>query len=734
MQSIELKDFQVDIVNKLLDVTLNGDKQQILLQSPTGSGKTIILLSFIEEYYKELSNSVFIWLTPGTGDLEEQSMNKMRKVLPGYSCKNLRDVLTSGFDFGDTCFINWETITKKGNNALKETEKKNLFERITQGHNKGCKYIVLVDEEDKNNTFKAKAIIDFINPEYIIRASATTRVNPEAEFIKINDIDVINAGLITKSLYINEGVPSNVILSNEHECLLDLAINKRNEISEEYKKLNIQINPLVIIQMPNDSEELIKQIEEILESRNISYKNGSLAIWLSERKTNIDNISLNEAIPSFLIMKEAISTGWDCPRAKILVKLRTNMTEDFEIQTIGRIRRMPQAHHYDNVILDNCYLYTFDEEYEETIKQELGKNASDSKIVFLKDKFKNFSLKSQTFDKDIDDYDERQTFRILKEFYVKKYNLTNDKEKNKLILETNNYIFTGTIQSDIVQDRVVSIDDENIGEDANRIRVQSIVNVKKNSYEMRLAINNISSKIGIRSDRTRLMLERLFYKGRVFSNKFLSLSINDFYSFVINNENQLKIDFEEATKQRINQGKLKLEYIKEFDWKMISKDYVKYNKSSKDKTIFSKETYEDYPSSVKGSKSERMFEFYCENSDNVKWFHKNGESSSDYFSIVYINAVQKYKHFYPDFIVCDKNDNIWIIETKGGENTDGESKNIDQDVENKFEALKNYANKYNINWAFVRDYDQNEHLYFSNSEYNEEMENDNWILIDELFK
>ena len=63
-------------------------------------------------------------------------------------------------------------------------------------------------------------------------------------------------------------------------------------------------------------------------------------------------------------MKQAISTGWDCPRAKILVKLRDNMSEDFETQTIGRIRRMPQAHHYENTLLDNCYLYTFDEKYE----------------------------------------------------------------------------------------------------------------------------------------------------------------------------------------------------------------------------------------------------------------------------------------------------------------------------------------------------------------------------------
>ena len=46
---------------------------------------------------------------------------------------------------------------------------------------------------------------------------------------------------------------------------------------------------------------------------------------------------------------------------------KSNMSEDFETQIIGRIRRMPQQMHYNNELLDNCYLYTFDEKYEEII-------------------------------------------------------------------------------------------------------------------------------------------------------------------------------------------------------------------------------------------------------------------------------------------------------------------------------------------------------------------------------
>ena len=80
MQGIKLKDFQINTVNKLLDATSIGSKKEVLLQAPTGSGKTIILLSYIEEYLKENNKVIFVWLTPGKGDLEEQSRKKKIKL------------------------------------------------------------------------------------------------------------------------------------------------------------------------------------------------------------------------------------------------------------------------------------------------------------------------------------------------------------------------------------------------------------------------------------------------------------------------------------------------------------------------------------------------------------------------------------------------------------------------------------------------------------------------------
>lgn len=655
----------------------------------------------------------------------------MTKYLPSLTSKNISDVLLNGFEAGDTAFINWETITKKGNTALKEAERKNLFERIDEAYNRGYNFIVIVDEEHLNKTVKAEAIIDYLKPNYIVRVSATTKKNKEAEFIQIDELDVINEGLITRALYINENVGNDTKLENEHEYLLDLALEKQKAIRKEYKNNSISVNPLIIIQVPSKSDELIEQIETLLDNKGYSYKNKTVAIWLADRKENIENISENDAEPIILIMKQAISTGWDCPRAKILVKLRDNMSEDFETQTIGRIRRMPQAHHYDNVLLDNCYLYTFDEKYEETIKQELGNNAQDVKIVFLKDEYKKFTLTKQVKNNDFDGFDDRETFRIIQNYFIKKYNLTSNKTNNRTILESEGYIFGDTIENTIVKDKIIKIDSDEIS-NANTIKVKSTVNTSKNGIDLRHSIGAISSKIGMKYDKTRVVLERMFLKRKLFTKKFINLSLVEFYAFVINNEDKLKYDFLEAVSQESRQVALKAESIKEVPFKIPEMDIIKYDPNMKDTIIYEKNVYKDYPNSTKKSRSERMFEKYCNDSDKVKWFYKNGEHSMDYFSIIYVDAVGKKWAFYPDYILQDYEGNTWIIETKGGENADGESKNIDIKVENKFAVLKSYAEKYNLKWGFVRDYDKNDSLYFCNTEYTEDMSKDNWINLKEI--
>lgn len=722
----------------LSTISKRDSKQTITIKSPTGSGKTIILIDFIDRYLDSVNrDTAFVWFCPGKGDLEEQSRQKMIKFLPGKATKNLTDALLTGFEPGSTTFINWELVTKKDNKAISDTEKKNLYDRISEGHRKGIEYIVIIDEEHSNDTKKANDIINAFSAKNIIRVSATAKQNKLYEFYQIDEMDVISSGLITKALYINEDVDYNGDFDSEHNYLLEMADNKRKQIAKAYAEQDgktKEIRPMVIIQFPNSSDKLIEEVEEKLASMGYTYANKMVAKWMSDtkEKINLNGITEHSASPVFMLMKQAISTGWDCPRAKILVKLRENMSEDFEIQTLGRLRRMPEAHHYDIDILDFCYLYTFDEDYKESIRSEMN-HAYETKRVFLKNKCKTFTLEKQLRNKDIDGLGERETFAIIHKYLTKKYGLTNNKKDNALRLENAGYKLDTVIIGRVKEGKFITTDsvlDDNQGNFRDTYRT---VNTHHHGIELLHSVDEIKSAIGMTTQKTKVVLERLFRKTVPCANKLLNLDTAAYYAFVINNVKQLKYDFKEATTQLSQQLQLALPKTSTFT--IPEQELYRFDPSELDVEEYLSNAYRDYSSSmvVEGirSKCERLFERYCEDrADEIEWVYKNGDTGQQYFSVVYIDSLHKQWLFYPDYIVKKSDGSIWIIETKGGE-VGNQSKNIDAQVENKFASFKEYAESKKLNWGFVRD--KNEKLYINNTTYTDSLQTEYWKPLKEIF-
>lgn len=730
-----LFEFQENCVSFLLDKSSDLDsKQVILVKSPTGSGKTIMLIDFIDKYLDNIDpKTCFVWLCPGDGELEEQSKSKMDKFLPNRTTNDINDVLLQGFNQGETTFINWQKVTKKGNKAITDSERSNLFERIADAHRKGITFMVIIDEEHRNNTSKAKDIIDAFSAKNIIRVSATTKEDKLSEWYEINEIDVINSGLITRALYVNEGIEASISydIANEHDYLINLADEKRKAIAEEYQKLGKAIRPLVIIQFPNSSDILIKTVEKKLENMGYSYKNGMIAKWLDNDKINIDNITPNDGIPVFLLMKQAISTGWDCPRAKVLVKLRENMSEDFEIQTIGRLRRMPETKHYDNTLLDYCYLYTFDEKYKESVLG--GGNAFEVKRVFLKDKCKTFTLTKQTRDLDFDMLGEKETLIKAYKFLQEKYKLSENFNDNNRILEANSFTFGTTLTENVRQGKFIKTADIARNDLGGFLSVNFEVNTHSNGIDLLHSIDMIKREIGMTSQKTKAILKHLFFSKTRSQYKLLKLDNREWYAFMINNRRQLRDDFADLTAQSVRQINMAL-MPRTSEFKIPLQELYRYDPTDTDVEEILSSAYEKYNSSmvVEGirSKSERLLENYCEDNENVDWVYKNGDKGLQYFSIVYTTSLQHQQLFYPDYIVKLKNGDVWILETKGGE-LNGQDKNIDKQVRNKFNAFKEYAEYYNVKWAFVRD--KNEKLKYNNTEYSDQLTSENWKPLKDLF-
>ncbi len=727
VNGIKNYDFQNNCVEYLIDKTLECDSKQVItVKAPTGAGKTVILIKYVDEYLKNSDGkTAFVWLCPGKGNLEEQSKDKMDLLTPQLETRNLLYSMLTGFSGGSITFINWELVTKKGNTALKDSERANLFEKIAEAHKEGLRFVVIIDEEHMNNTKKADDIINAFVPKNIIRVSATATQVPHNEFYEISEDEVINAGLISRAIYVNEGVDENKQITNDYDYLLDLADIKRQEIQKAYDDLGIKIRPLVLIQFPAGQPETIKAVEDKLASMNYTYDNGMVSIWMSDDKKNVDGLIANDGQQAFLLMKQAISTGWDCPRAKILVKLREGGSEDFQIQTIGRIRRMPEHKHYGVDVLDYCYLYTLDTKYKEGLLSTMDK-AYQVRRLFLRNDITNVDLVKELRNLDFDGLGERETLREVYDYFKKKYNLGSDKKINQENLEIGGYNFSHEIDSKVLHGVFRTIDDISTSSSDRSITVRTQVNTHTHGIYLMHSVDEIKTVTGIQAQKVKNILRRMFSKGKKTKYKFVSLENSDFYAFIINNVKQLKADFKSVTSQMGGrQGEL-IMAPKTTRFSIPEMELYKYVEVKRLQYFYAN-VYKDYTNEFITDRTrslpERLFERYCENNDAVDWVYKNGDAGQSYLSIVYTDYIQHQWLFYPDYIVHMKDGSIWIIETKGGEQS-GHSKNIDAQAGNKFNAFKHYAEKYHLNWGFVRDV--NEELFINNSEYVDDMSNENW--------
>ena len=196
---------------------------------------------------------------------------------------------------------------------------------------------------------------------------------------------------------------------------------------------------------------------------------------------------------------------------------------------------------------------------------------------------------------------------------------------------------------------------------------------------------------------------------------------------------KLKEEFRAVTAQMAVQLTMTLQ-PKKSPFRIPEQDFFKYDPGVKNEVEYLSNAYHEYTSgfatSVVRSTCEMLFEQHCEGRDDIEWVYKNGDTGQQYFSIVYVDGIQKQWLFYADYIVMKRDGTIWIIETKGGE-TKGKNKNIDDQIENKFNAFKAYASGKELRWGFVRDKDNQ--LYINNTEFVIDMADEHWVPLAEKF-
>jgi len=274
---------------------------------------------------------------------------------------------TEGLKPGQVLFLNWDSINKENAVLIRDNEQnRNLAQLTRRTQQNGYPIIVVIDEEHMyagNNAKKSEMVLQNIQPKIELRISATPNTGG-CPLIEVPRHKVIAEGMIKKGIELNPQLKGSNEIKMDVQ-LLEQALERRNNLVKAYREFDI--NPLLLIQLPNDKKDtldteektLVKEIEQFLDvNKDINVKNGKLAVWLNDRHDNLQDIEKSNNMVEVLLFKQAIALGWDCPRASVLLIYRDIKSITFTAQTVGRILRMPQQQHYHNDALNYGYVYT----------------------------------------------------------------------------------------------------------------------------------------------------------------------------------------------------------------------------------------------------------------------------------------------------------------------------------------------------------------------------------------
>ncbi|MFA7285963.1 MAG: DEAD/DEAH box helicase family protein [Candidatus Paceibacterota bacterium] len=721
---IILKDYQQKAVDTLSEKTLiflksnSEDKKIIVLQAPTGSGKTIIMASFIESLVgknkeEDVEDFTFVWLSIGKGDLHNQSRRSLERVFDGYPLVQSIDNVfgTSQYDLlkDSVMVVNWEKIRAKDgktqewkNIIMKNGDQTNFREILQNTTNVKRKIILIIDESHSHtNADRGKEIIDLINPSVTIEVSATPILKLSAEDViegrgwieKINPQEVIDEEMIKNQILVNFDFDFKET-DDSDEAILRTAINKREELAKLYKENNINVNPLLLIQLPNSTNgEVVKSVvlEQLKNTKGVNLGDDKLSVWLDDENKidrNLEKISDNTAPQEYLIFKQVIDTGWDCPRAQILLKFRESESEVFNIQVLGRILRMPEQKHYEIEALNKAYVYTNTSSASFDIESYSPKILGDQPAK-RSDKYNSINLTS--FYKERADYqDIKSDFRkILLDTLINRLDLKQGDSKNNITKlkkikpsiesELGWEFDTESIFHNVIKDLVLDIQEvdnyKNIFEDDDediqllKINERQIEFISRSFFKSMMApFTNIARSVPAMNTAWFLSCRELFGE-EIINNGTLSSQ-----SFLLLNKNKIKPIFLEAVQVyslvRSKKAKEDTEHLIQ-GFEILEKDY--FNKAV-DEEIREYKKFILQPCYLSKNRSnpEKEFEKYLESLVDVNWWYKNGEMRRDYFGIKY--EFQNEVHtFYPDYVVEFSDGRIGIFETKDENDRDKET-------------------------------------------------------------
>lgn len=720
-----LKPFQETAIAQLKEKFLTlwklGDHNlNLTFKSPTGSGKTIMMAQFLRDIVSDPrfshSDVGFLWIT-NSDTLAMQSKDKLFAYYGGASenpLVDMNDLRDGSIPKNGVFFINWQKVVSKAKENRKlrtEGESNTTFDEYLENtHNRNREVVLIIDEEHiASSTVLASDLIkNIIKPRIIIGVSATPQ-NTGFATVEVSRDDVISAGLIKEKIIFQteEDLESKDYDGvDQDEILVSLAYHKRNEIAQYYKELGVEINPLVLIQLPNDDKAdkttstTTKQDFIINSLKEKGVYDHEIAIWLSEDKVNLDDITNNTSQVSYLLFKQAAATGWDCPRASVLVMFREIKNPTFAIQTVGRILRMPFGIHFAKPELNLGYLYT-NYKRNEVLAGYAKTPGGNRPAIYPSERKKDIEpielesvFMSRSDYNDLGDSFQKTFTQVANDYFdISEKDSTSARIKKlaKAGVDIDPKVTNGLIVG-------VEIDDyDNFKEELLSEGSSHDQEISQNDLEKLYNLYCFSLISKQTDENKKFAPERSWGKLKTALNVWfmetMDVGRKNTYNIIVND--LIRTASVLSPVVGIALGKYRPLREKEVNKKSERAKRVEVIRIPRE-TLYFTDQYEEMnvkksamkpfyiEKDYKGEDNEKEFIKFLEEHKSVKWWYKNGDTGSEYFSIAYYNEDEnKEKLFYPDWIIKTEKD-IWIIDTKKGATAEM------KDTKYKAEALQEW--------------------------------------------
>ena len=378
--------------------------------APTGAGKTIVMSALIEdiyygdELYPEQPEAIFIWLSDSP-QLNEQSRLKIDLKADKIRLNQCVVISDDAFDMetledGHIYFLNTQKLSKSSNlTKHSDGRQYTIWETLSNTvREKGDRLYFIIDEAHrgaqgardltKNTTIMQKFLkgseADRLPPMPVVIGMTATpqRFNRLAEgiqstthYVKTTADEVRASGLLKDRIVIT--YPEH---SGNDMAVLQAATDEWRHKWDHwyqycYEQHYGQVNPILVIQVQNgsghqisatDLDECLRIMEERLGDR---FLEGQVVHAFGEGTPTIQigGLDVPYCEPSriaddkrikVVFFKETLTTGWDCPRAEVMMSFRRAVDHTYIAQLLGRMVRTPTQQHINvDETLNDVHLY-----------------------------------------------------------------------------------------------------------------------------------------------------------------------------------------------------------------------------------------------------------------------------------------------------------------------------------------------------------------------------------------